>query len=192
MKKLTSLQILLLMSLSLGSSYAFSKHAVSVKNQNEAAKLELQSVRDEAATADVLQDLDAKSIEQIVESLSNLEAKLSSIKHFVDKKNKEIEVLLQEQSVTEEEIAIKAVELANAQAIFEKTLAQQRTKHKHAKHNKYEQAIRDAFMKAEQGVKLLNEKAMNLAQKAKKSINKFRNKSRNKSKVKKSSSSSCS
>jgi len=173
MKKLTSLQILLLMSLSLGSSYSFSKHAVSARNQNEAAKLELQSVQDEAATIDVLQDLDAQSIEQLVESLSNLDAKLSSIKHFVDQKNREINDLLKEKSVAEEAIAIKSIEIANAQAMFEKTLAQQKTKHKHAKQSKYEQEIRNALKTAEKGVKLLAEKSMNFVQQAKKSVNKL-------------------
>jgi len=155
MKKLTSLQIFMLMSLAVGS---FNVYA----SEDEAAvEYQLQAVEDRIAPAQVLSDLaesNPMAIERIIEDEADLEATFNSIKRFVDKKNKEINKLSQEQEFHEEKIAKLAVELADAQAMFEITMARQKAKHRHS--NRHEQAIKDALMKAEQGVKSLSKKAM--------------------------------
>lgn len=163
MKKLTSLQIIMLMGLALGSSSMYSKALQ--KSAKNIASLELQSALDEAATVGVLQDLaivSPKSLEQIVQDVAHLEGKLSSIKEFVDAKNKEIEQLLEQKSAGEEQVAVLTVELADAQALFEKTLAEQELKNKGngKRAQKHKQPIADAFMKAQQGLKSLNDRAL--------------------------------
>ncbi len=190
MKKLTTLQILMLMSLSLGSSNVYSKFvAASLKDQEEIARHELQSMKDEHATLDVVQDLaltNPEVVEMIVEDLVELEANFNSIKNFVQKKNKEIDKLLQANSVAETEVARLAVELANAQAMLEKTLAQQKAKNKHH-HKKESQIIQDALMKAEQGLKLLNNMVVNGMQKMTKPMSKPRNAKAHKNQMRASS-----
>lgn len=170
MKKLTTLQIIMLMHLAVGSSALFS----------DAGMLELQSTRDQAATLPVLEDLaitSPKSLDQIVADLAHLEEKLSSVKEFIEQKNKEIDNLLEQKSAAEEDIAVLAVELAQAQATFEKVLAEQqvqrKSKNKHQRHKQTIQAIKDGLMKAEQGLKILNNNAMASMRQAARSMNKM-------------------
>jgi hypothetical protein len=171
MKKLTSLQILMLMNLALGSSHMYGEHPSNMDDLNEAIQLELKFAQDE--TIEVLNDLAASQpmvIEHIIQDEADLEATFNSIRAFINKKNKEIEKLLKEKVVAEAEVAKLAVELADAQAMLEKAIAKQRAKHKH--NHKYEQAIKDALMKAEQGVKALNKKAVNFFSNTGKAISK--------------------
>lgn len=156
MKKLTSLQILMLMSLAVGSSHMHGSF-----DQDEAMQSQLKSVQDESATTAVLADLAASQPEafnRIIEDEANLETTFNSLKRFIEKKNKEIEKLEKAKFIQEAEVARLAVELADAQAALEKTIARQRSTHKHD--HRHEQAIKDALMKAEQGVKRLSEKAL--------------------------------
>jgi hypothetical protein len=154
MKKLTSLQILMLMNLALGSSHMYGEHPSNMDDLNEAIQLELKFAQDE--TIEVLNDLAASQpmvIEHIIQDEADLEATFNSIRAFINKKNKEIEKLLKEKVVAEAEVAKLAVELADAQAMLEK-------------------AIKDALMKAEQGVKALNKKAVNFFSNTGKAISK--------------------
>jgi len=201
MKKLTSLQILMLMTLALGSSSMYGKQAqnqtflqsVQYTNAlNEAAQLKLQSVQDEDATIEVLTDLaqsDPMVLERIIKDEADLEATFSSIKRFIDKKNREIEKLSKEKAVDETNIARLAVELADAQALFEKTTALHRSKHKH--NHKFEQMIKDALMKAEQGVKSLSNKSVSFFKQAGQSVAKHVKKATKHTKKSKSTKSFC-
>lgn len=163
MKKLTSLQVMMLMSLALGSSQMHGGMQKSnMKDDSKAVMLELQVGQDEQAKVDVLTDLVAtepKSAERIILDEANLEANFTSIKNFVHKRNNEIERLNKKDVIAEPEVAIIAVELADAQAALDKTIAKQLAKHKH--NHRLEQAVKDALKKAEQGLKSLQRKAMN-------------------------------
>jgi len=163
MKKLTSLQVMMLMSLALGSSQMHGGMQKSnMKDDSKAVMLELQVGQDEQAKVDVLTDLVAtepKSAERIILDEANLEANFTSIKNFVHKRNNEIERLNKKDVVAEPEVAIIAVELADAQAALDKTIAKQLAKHKH--NHRLEQTVKDALKKAEQGLKSLQRKAMN-------------------------------
>lgn len=209
MKKLTSLQILMLMSLALGSTSMYGRdesmsmliqkdlnqvlthESQSAKNEgamyvkaepmsmskqkdlNETVMYELQSAENEEARVDVLTDLAAlepRVVERIVENEADLESSFKSIRSFVHKKNEEIEKLKQESVVSELEIARLAVELTDAQSIFDNTLAKERA---HNKRNpKAEQVIKDALMKAKQGLKSLSKKIGNMAYQAQKAVTK--------------------
>jgi len=163
MKKLTSLQIMMLMSLALGSSQIYSRESdeMAMQDDNEAVMLELQSAQDEQAKMEVLTDLielEPKVAERIIEDEADLEATFNSIRTFVNKKNIEIDKLNKEKVVNEVEVARLAVELADAQAVLERTIAKQRAKHKH--NYRHEQAIKDLFKKAEQGLKSLSKKSV--------------------------------
>lgn len=163
MKKLTSLQVMMLMSLALGSSHIHSRMEKSnMQDDTEAVMLELKAGQDEQARMEVLTDLvelEPKIVERIIEDEADLEATFNSIRSFVHKRNAEIDKLNKEKVVNEVEIARLAVELVDAQATLERTIAKQRAKHKH--NHRLEQSIKDALKKAEQGLKSLQQKAMN-------------------------------
>lgn len=159
MKKITSLQILMIMGLSLSASSTFcSSDDIDMQ---EAVAFELQSAQTEQARLEVLTDL-AESYPEQVEHLilneSDLESNFDSIRNFVNKKNKDIEELLQQKVVSEAEVARLAVELADAQSMLENTIAKHRAKNK--RKPKKQQAIKDALMKAEQGLRLLSQRAV--------------------------------
>ena len=163
MKKLTSLQVMMLMSLALGSSQMHGGMQKSnMKDDSKAVMLELQVGQDEQVKMDVLTDLvttEPRSAERIILDEANLEANFTSIKNFVHKRNNEIERLNKKDVIAEPEVAIIAVELADAQAALDKTIAKQLAKHKH--NHRLEQTVKDALKKAEQGLKSLQRKAMN-------------------------------
>lgn len=170
MKKLTSLQVLMLMGLALGSTSMYGKpnrakksmNMQEQKDLNEAVMYELQSAENEEARVDVLTDLASLEplvVERIVENEADLESSFNSIRNFIHKKNEEIEKLNQENSVNELELARLAVELTDAQSMFDNTLAKERAKNK--RNPKAEQAIKDALMKAKQGLKTLSKKVGN-------------------------------
>jgi len=163
MKKLTSLQIMMLMSLALGSSQIYSResHEMAMQDDNEAVMLELQSAQDEQAKMEVLTNLVAlepKVAERIIEDEADLEATFSSIRTFVNKKNTEIDKLNKEKVVNEVEVARLADELADAQAALERAIAKQRAKHK--RDHRLEQSIKDLLKKAEQGLKTAAKKSV--------------------------------
>ena len=158
MKKLTSLQILMVLGLGLSSSaiFCWSDEAMDIQNMNEAVAAELDSAQTEAARLDVLTglaELYQMQVDRIIVDESDLESSFNSIRNFINKKNTEIESLLQQNDVSEAEVARLAVELADAKSELENTIAKQRAKHK--KSNRQEQSINDAFAKAGQNIKRL-------------------------------------
>lgn len=157
MKKITSLQILMIMGLSLSASSTFcSSDDIDMQ---EAVAFELQSAQTEQARLEVLTDLAEsypEQVELIIQNEADLESTFDSIRKFINNKNKEIEQLSQQNVVNEEEIARLAIELADAQAMFENTIAKHRAKNK--RKSKQEQTIKDALMKAGQGLKSLSNK----------------------------------
>lgn len=166
MKNYKQLRIAVLISLASGSSSIDSRFVENIENQDEIALLTQQAIRDEAATLEVLQDLAVSHpaiVEQIVEETKDLESEFNNIRAFMRNKNKEIERLLQQNSVAEAEVARLAVELAQAKADFEKALAEHRAQHKHP--HKNEQSIKQALAKGLNGVKTLHNRAVNYMKK---------------------------
>jgi len=91
MKKLTSLQVMMLMSLALGSSQVYSRESDEMKmeDDNEAIMLTLQSEQDEQAKMDVLHDLiqlQPKVAERVIIDEADLEATYISVRNFINKK----------------------------------------------------------------------------------------------------------
>jgi hypothetical protein len=159
MKKLTSLQILMVLGLGLNASTILSNEAINEQDMSEAVAAELDSAQAEAARLEVLTDLAElypMQVERIITDEADLESTFNSIRNFINKKNTEIENLLQQNNVSEAEVARLAVELADAQSELNNTIAKQRAKHK--KSHKQEQPIKDAFMKAGKNLKSLNSK----------------------------------
>jgi len=210
MKKLTSLQIMMLMSLALGSSQIYSRESreMAMQDDNEAIQFELEAAPSKEAR-DVLNDLaqmepmvveriaketkDQNHINQIAKDeaklakdkakVENPDKTLHKVNNFLMDANKEIENLNKKDVVNELDVARLAAEIANEQAKFERATAQYKAKHKH--NHRHEQAIRDSLMKAEQGLKSLNNKSVNQASEsmqAKKSKNKTLAKKKSKSK----------
>jgi hypothetical protein len=159
MKKLMSLQILMLMGLAVGSSqihgedegWAWFKGVTATKAQD---------VQIEQAKAAVMHDLPEEVLHRIAVNEQNLEDTLTSIQSFVHKKNKEIEKLLKEKGVSEETVATLAVELADAQ-IKLNYLEYNKKRHSDSKHKQRIQAIKDSFTKSEQSLKKLNSQVIN-------------------------------
>jgi len=154
MKKLTSLQILMILGLGLNTSVIFSSDEdMNVENMHEAVEAELDSAETEAARLDVLTglaELYPMQVERIIMNEADLESNFNSIRNFINKKNIEIESLLEKNEVNEAEVARLAVELADAKSELQNTIAKQRAKHK--KPHKQEQSISDAFTKAGQNI----------------------------------------
>jgi len=149
MKKLTSLQILMVLGFGLSSSIIFSNEVTDEQDMNEAVAAELDSAQTEAARLEVLTDLAdlyPMQVERIIVNEADLESSFNSIRNFINKKNREIESLLQQNNVSEAEMARLAVELADAKSELENTIAKQHAKHK--KSHKQEQPVKDSFTKA--------------------------------------------
>jgi hypothetical protein len=158
MKKLTKLQIMMLMSLSVGSIYLQGQDEQSF--QEQAITLELKSEKAEDIDDKVLQalaDVAPASVESLIFETEELTPSFGEIKKLVDKKNKEIERLSKQAEINQADIARIGIELADAQASLKKAEALQRAKHK--KPNKLEQLINDSLKKAEQALKRLNDSA---------------------------------
>jgi hypothetical protein len=179
-----------------------------MKDDNKAIQFELETAPSKEAR-DVLNDLaqmepmvveriaketkDKNLINQIAKDETKLakdkakiekpDKALHKVNNFLMNANKEIENLNKKDVVNELDVARLAVEIANEQAKFEQATAQYKTKHKH--NHRLEQAIKDALMKAEQGLKSLSKKSANQADKpvqVKKSKNKPEAKKKSKSK----------
>ncbi|MBP6870259.1 hypothetical protein KBC04_05225 [Candidatus Babeliales bacterium] len=158
MKNLTKLQIFMLMSLAVGS---LTMHANDVSDF-EAVTSQVDAAQNLQATVDVLEELEQSNpdvIELIILDEADLEATFGSIRNFIQKKNKEIERLLSKNQVEQAEIAKLGIELADAQAAYEKASARYKMKHK--KSYRGEQAIKDSLIKAEQGLQSLSSQIKN-------------------------------
>ena len=158
MKKLTKLQIMMLMGLSVGSMTI--QAGADQDFQDQAVELELKSERIEDADDKVMQalaDISPATIENLILETDELIPNFNEIKKLVDKKNKEIEKLSKQAEVDKAQIAKIGIELADAQVALKKAEALQRAKHK--KPNKLEQLINDSLKKAEQALKRLNDSA---------------------------------
>ncbi len=151
MKKLTSLQILMVLGLGLNASAIFC---------NEAVDMEVQAGLTLQAGNEVLQDLAQvapEEVEKLIANTANLKPTFQSVISFMHEAQQEIDNLKEQAVVNEAEVARLALELDHAQAALEQAIALQRTKHKRPHH--LEQKAKDDLMKGEQGVKTLNERS---------------------------------
>lgn len=161
MKKLTSLQVLMLMGLAI-NAYSVQAHEPEISDQEfqeQAVQLALQSEATEQANDAVLQNLALVSpatVEEILVEEADLATSFQKINNLIKAKNKRIEQLSKQKTVDSIEIAKLAVQLADLQAAHEKAVATQRAKHK--KSHKLEESISDALKKAEQSLKTLNKR----------------------------------
>jgi hypothetical protein len=166
MKKLTSLQILMLMGLAIGSSQIYGDAM-----QDEAMQHHLKALDYDAANDDVIKDLTNLSpavVEQIIRDEKDLESNFASIRNFIEKKNKEIEELLEKEAVKETDLARLAVELADAYAKNAEYVAENRADKKSVDREgnikksilKKEQELKDALHQAGRGVRQLSKKAV--------------------------------
>ena len=162
MKKLTKLQVLMFMSLAVGSLQMQGRDVQNMEDQDQVVGSELLATFDESVTTELLVDLailEPKIVEDIVKDEADLETTFDSVMHFINKVNKKIDKLSKKDTVSPMIVAKFAIEIIDAQANFEKAIAKQRAKHKH--NHRYEQQIKDAIMKAEQGLKNLYDKLEN-------------------------------
>jgi len=159
MKKLTSLQIMMLMGLSVGSMQLFGKMQSSemkdamLDEQAEEVKADLAEVN--PAAEEKLE----KSLNEIHESFISIERKLSKVNRALEKES--------QSGASEEQIATHAVELEKIQKNFDEIIARCSKKH-HIKHEGRIQRIKDQLMKAEQHLKRLNDKVSGNEQSEKK------------------------
>lgn len=99
-----------------------------------------------------------KATQAIAIDEKNLDASFKSIRKFLNKLNTSIEKLLHQKFVNEEDIQKYTTELADAQRLFAKTIAQQREQHKH--NNRQEHSINKALAKAQKNLKTLSKKTI--------------------------------
>jgi|GEM_PF-3197401 len=164
MRKLTSLKILMLMSLAVGSSEVYGRDLspeedLMYRNQAVTAELEANDIED--ATDEVMADLaefHPGVVESIVRNERNLDANYGDIKRFLRDVNEQIDELSEQDSAKDTEIARLAVELADAQAMFEKYVARERSRDK--RNDSHEQKIKDLLVSAQKSLKAINQKAM--------------------------------
>jgi len=177
MKKLTSLQLLMLIGLSISSTKINCENDLQNETmQEQAVELSIQSEETEKLNDEILKNLAEMSpdtINQLLVEEDEIEVNLSAIKKFVDKKNKEIEMLLEQKEVDQMKIAKIAAQLADAQAKLEKAIAIERAKNK--KPDRFEQVIKDKLKKAEQSIKKLSFNYYKNKQDQMKSINNTKN-----------------
>jgi hypothetical protein len=163
MKKLTRLQILMLMSLAVGSLQIHGKDVRNMDDQDQAVASELLAVLDESITTELLVDLailKPEIVQEIVKDETNLKPAFGSVRHSINEINEAIDRLSRKEIISELEVAKFAVEIADVQANFEKAIANQGLNHKHNDRH-YEQQIKDGVMKAQQGLKNLYDKTQN-------------------------------
>ena len=152
MKNLTSLKVLTLIILAVGSSQIFGRELSKTKDlafQNQTVAAELSANNIEDATDEIMANL-AEShpgvVEKIVKNERNLDANYGDIKRFLHNLNEEIETLSEEKSIKDVKIARLAIELADAQAIFKKYIARERSEDK--RNEKHEQKITNLLIQA--------------------------------------------
>lgn len=146
---------LIFMSVALGSLQIYSSE--NFEETQDPILFEIDESQDEQAIIGVLKNLERSNpevIERIILEEMKLEATFDSVKNFVRQKNKEIELLLKDKNVQDIEVARLAIELAHAQVLYAKAIAEHKAKHK--KSHKFEQNIKDALTKAEQALVKLN------------------------------------
>ena len=164
MKKLTTLKILMLMSLAVGSSNMYGRDLSPEEDlafQNQAVAAELNANDIEDATDEVMADLaefHPGVVEKIVKNERNLDANYGDIKRFLHNLNDQIDELAKQDSAKDTEIARLAVELADSQAMFKKYVARERSRDK--RNDKSEQKIKDLLVNAQKNLKSVNQKAM--------------------------------
>lgn len=168
MKKL---QVTLLMSLALGSYTIYSKEDFDTQDFDamDIKQAQLQVIEDLAEQA-------PEVLHQIIDEEQGLhgdglEDTFTKLRNFVSKKIKEIEKLSAQNEIQETQIARIAIELADAQVALARTIEKQRAKHR--KNHKLEQKIKDALLKAEQSLKILNDKALALAHQSVSKVQEF-------------------
>lgn len=163
MKKLTKLQVLMLMSLAVGSLQIQGRDARDMEDQDQVVASELLSALDEGMTTELLVDLailKPEILNEIVKDEANLAPNFGSVRHSINQINEAIDKLSRKETVSELKVAKFAIEIADVQANLEKATAKQALNHRHNDRH-YEQQIKDAIMKAEQGLKNLYNKAKN-------------------------------
>lgn len=171
MKKLTSLQILMLMSLAIGPSNIYGKFMDD--HVGEAISLELRAADDEDAKLAVLEDLARTAPEAIVNIIrdeKDLEATFGSIRNFIRELNEKIERALEKDSVDPVEVAQWAAQAADAQENANKATARQRLEKK-GKH-KHEAMVNEAIRKAVRNLSILNKRAALVNEQAQEAIEK--------------------
>lgn len=152
-----NLQILAIMSVAFAYIQLDAKPSIINQIAEQPATSFVDAARNIQSTVDILENLEKINptvIERIILDEKNLEANFSSIKTFVHKKIKELKNLAQEKIIDEADFARLAVELADAQAAFEKACARYKAQYKKA--FKGSQAIMDSLMEAEQSLKNLS------------------------------------
>jgi len=163
-KNLTSFKILTLMILAVGSSQVFGrelskKENLAFQRQTIRAELSANNIEDETdGIMKILAQLHPGILEKIVKEERNLDANYSDIKRFLRDLNEEIETLSEQKNIKDTKIARLAVELADAQAMFEKYVARERSRDK--RNDSHEQKIKDLLVSAQKSLKAINQKAM--------------------------------
>jgi len=160
MKKLTSLQIMMLMGLSVGSMQLFGKMQSS---EMKDAMLDEQA---EEVKADLAQ-VDAEAERKLENKLDSMHETLISVERTVKHENLGLDKLEKSGNISEEEIAKHAVILEKAQKELDDIIERSSKKH-HNKHEARIQRIKDQLMKAEQHLKRLNDKVSGNEQSEKK------------------------
>ena len=182
MKKLTSLKILMLMSLAVGSSNMYGRDLspeddLVFQNQTVAAELKANDIED--ATDEVMEELaefHPGIVEKIVRNERNLDANYGDIKRFLGDLNDQIDELAEQDSAKDTEIARLAVELADAQAMFAKYVARERSRDK--RNNGHESKIKGLLGSAQKNLKIINQRALNNLNVFGKAVSKYTNRAK--------------
>ena len=146
------------MSLAIGSSQVFGRDLSPEEDlafQKQAVAAELKANDIEDATDEVMADLalrNPKIIEKIVRNERKLDANYGDIKRFLSDLNDQIDELAKQDSAKDTEIARLAVELADAQAMFAKYVARERSRDK--RNEGHEKRIKDLLVNAQKTLKL--------------------------------------
>ena|GEM_PF-2878330 len=159
MKNLTSFKILTLMILAVGSSQVFGrelskKENLAFQRQTIRAELSANNIEDETdGIMKILAQLHPGILEKIVKEERNLDANYSDIKRFLRDLNEEIETLSEQKNIKDTKIARLAVELADAQAMFKKYIARERSEDK--RNDSREEKITNLLVNAQSNLKAI-------------------------------------
>lgn len=176
MKKLTSLQVLVLMGFALSSNLYGKQSSVNTDAlEKDAVRLILLSEQYDKAAMEVLDELAKKSedtVERLILDEAELEPIISKVEEFLHKKLKEIQTLSDSINSANTEklenlrelVAKLAIEIAHAQSDFVK--AQSNLRMKHEQPSKKEQKTFDLLEKAKQAIIKLNEKSKSFLEQA--------------------------
>ena len=170
------------MSLAVGSSGMYGRDLtpaedIAYRNQAVAAELEANDIED--ATDEVMADLAQRSpgvVEKIIRNERNLDANYGDIKRFLNDLNDQIDELAEQDSAKDTEIARLAVELADAQAMFEKYVARERSRDK--RNDGHESRIKGLLGSAQKNLKVINQRALNNLNVFGKAVSKYTNRAK--------------